>query len=508
MDAEDILATRTHPILTARQVQLALNLRALRGGTPYIDARLSRFPYEPEASWSGNTQTGAKGRRDRAFLFNYLGRIASKFNQYVFDTKPQRKGADMAWLADVTRTRMTADSFMADVSSTLTAARWCWIGVDRAGASVDQQTGTVRPRTIAERENIGDRIFWTLWQPDQVVDWEFDQVGGLLWLITEEVIYRAENPRTAPVHERVRTLWERGGGERMFFDKDGKVSRRATFTLSAKIVPFVPGGSISSTPWWFDDAEMIQASLLNLESANNENLYQLVYPQMVLPLSVQQDGGGSGEGTRVNIDTLTSSASGGAIKRIGLHYPIFESSEEEGITRYVMPPSDGTKLLPDEISRRKKELFDVVGLALSVPESRQVASAEAKQWDHLDVSAVLSERANLLESIEAKAVAMSRQLDNTFRVYEPDYNEAFDLSDLQADFQALLGIANLDLPEGGRREIKYAAVSLLHKISPIPDDRRKLIMQEIQDEALNDQPVDSPATIVTPSPQGASGAGA
>ena len=496
MESADILATRVNPVLSARSGQIGLNLKALHGGTPYIDARLSRFPYEPEASWSGNGQTGAKGRRDRAFLFNYLGRVASKINQYVFDSKPQRKGGDLTWLADVTRTRMTIDALMSEVSAVLTAARWCWIGIDRAGASVDQQTGTVRPRTIAEREQMGDRIFWTLWQPDQVVDWEFDQVGGLLWLITEEVIYRSENPRVAPVHERVRTLWERGGGERMFFDKDGKVARRSAFTLSAPVVPFIPCGSISGAPWWFDDAEMVQASLLNLESANNENLYQLVYPQMVLPLSLQNEGGGGGAGNSTSIDTLTSSGQGGAVKRIGLHYPIFESAEENGTTRYVMPPSDGTKLLPEEISRRKKELFDVVGLALAVPESRQVASAEAKQWDHLDVSAVLAERANLLETIEVKAVAISKQLDSTFKVYEPDYNEAFDLSDLQADFQALLGIANLDLPDGGRREIKYAAVALLHKISPIPDDRRKLIMQEIQDEALDDR--EPPATEEPP----------
>lgn len=495
-DAEKLILTRKHPVFAHRGESIRMNQLVLDGGRPYIYARLERFPYEPSASWDGNSSTGAKGRKDRAFLTNYAARVARKFNQYVFSEAVKRPGINPDFEADATKTRQTIQQFMESVSSQLTATRWCWIGIDRAAASVDEQTGTVRPQSVAQKEARGDRVFWTLWRADEVVDWCFDSAGRLLWLITTETLLESKNPFAEPVSQKIRTLWVQGGtGRRYFIDpNDGeKVSRIADFTYSSHEIPFVPCGTISATPWWFDEAEMIQASLLNLENVHNENLFQMVYPQAVYPADIARDASGNSDGT---------SNVGDMIRRVGLHYPIFESMETKGVSRYITPDPTGLKSIPDEIQRRKREFFDIVGMALATPESRQVASAEAKQWDHLDVEAVLAERASLLEAIERKAVALSVLLDSTFEVYEPAYSREFDVSDVASDFQALIQVANVVTTPEAVREVQFAGVHLLSKITPIPSDR----LQRITDEIAAMNPTE--AGVVAPPPVPTSGNGA
>src|SRR3990167_9708787 len=106
----DVRATRKHKILEKRGAQLGYNLLAWQGGGDYIGARLTRFPCESDTSWNGSMVPGkpskwsadwyrqggdgVQGRRDRAFLINYAGRIVNKINQYVFGTDITRTEID------------------------------------------------------------------------------------------------------------------------------------------------------------------------------------------------------------------------------------------------------------------------------------------------------------------------------------------------------------------------------------------------------------------------------
>lgn len=491
--AEKTFIERRHRIISDRAQQLAYNIDLMHGGQPYIDARLTRFPYESEASWTGNQSTGAKGRRDRAFFTNYAGRVVRKITQFAFGGEVSRDGIDPEFASDATKTMITIDGLMQDVSNMLTAARWCWLQVDRGAASVDEQTNTIRPQSVAEREARGDRIFWSLWDPLCVVDWSFSSRGDLQWLITEERILRNDDPFVEASCDWVRTLWRQGSGERWFLDEArGKVLRKAPFTLSAPIVPFIPCGRVTHEPWWFDEVEKLQSALLNLESVSHENIFQTVYPQTVLPASVFSEGGGADGQVRTP---------GDIVKRVGLKYPIVESAEEKGITRYVMPPPDSMKLIPEEIQRRKRELYDVVGMAMSVPESRQVASAESKRWDHMDPEAVLKERSGLLQSIEAKAIAYSQRLDSTFKTYVPAYPMEFDMSDPKEDFRSLIELSAIEIPPLARREIQRVAVRLLDEIAPIDPARMKLILDEIDNaDDPGDPLLEQPRGAAAPAP--------
>ena len=128
---EDIRAYRVHEILAARRNQLDRNLLVKDGGKPYIDSRLHRFPSESEASWTG-TQNGVVSRPDRAFLINYAARIWSKLNQYVFSQPIVREGIDEDFAKDASRTGLSINQLMQNLSADYTVGQWAWIGVDRS----------------------------------------------------------------------------------------------------------------------------------------------------------------------------------------------------------------------------------------------------------------------------------------------------------------------------------------------------------------------------------------
>lgn len=486
-DEKNILATRKHIVLAARESQLRINAQAVEGGAPYINDRLSRLPYESDVSWGGSkllqhriglslSNFSAEGRKDRAYLINRAARICNKINQYVFSSPIKRENIADDFKKDTDREGNSINQFMQMASTDLTSLRWCWVQIDRRGLLT-----SARPRSLLEKERNKDRVFWSLWKPYEVVDWSFDLAGELLWLITEHYSYENADPLSQAKNQRIRTLWERGRGKRIFFKTDekeqDKIERIESFTFPAEIVPFVHIGKISANPFWFDDVERIQASLLNLESVNNENLFQTVYPQLVLPADI--------------IETIKNAAQCSGERALelvrGLNYPILESQESNGLTRYITPETTDLEAISREIDRRKRELFETVGLALHNTDRAQVESAEAKAWDNLDPECLLAERAQQLEEAERKCVAISRQFDSEFSDYQPVYSRKFDISDLKTDIEAIIAVGNLSLPEEGFKEVQRAGVEILDKVVPIIPERKQKILDAIENGEISDE---------------------
>lgn len=469
-DIKDPRITRAHIIHAARADQIGLNLLAVAGGRPYIEARLHQLPYESDASWSGRGAEGV-GRLDRAFLVNDAGRVAGKINQFVFSTEVQRLNADPIFIADTTRTGTPINAFMARISELVTAARWCWISVDRDSLPRDVQGKPVR-RSVAEKEASGDRVFWSVWAPTEVVDWSFDRGGRLRWVITEQSVYENEEVSKPAAVRQVRTIWQRGGGVRLWIDPEDKekIIQEESFSTTLDEVGFIPVGTPSADAWWFDDIEAIQNSLLNLYSVHVENLVHSVFPQLIIS-----------EGMLESVESKLQVSSSTAIEIIrGLNYPIIEDIEANGQTRYITPNASDLKAIPDEIMRLRRLLYERAGLALSqLTDTRQVSSAESKAWDHLDPEAVLKERAQLLEESEKKAVELSRRLDNTFAAYTPVYGKTFNVRDPGEEMMTLIELGKLDLPPAARKEIQRAGVDVLDRMTGVPEDRKKLILADI-----------------------------
>jgi hypothetical protein len=475
---------------------LTNNLLAFRGGKPYIMARLHRAPNESKISWEGNqADNGSVGRRERAYLINDAGRVTAKINQYLFAEPAEREGIDATFAANVTGTGESINSFWQSVSESFTAGQWVWLQVDRSAPDRDPETGALRPRTRAQREAAGDRVRWILWQSTDVIDWRFDQDGQLVWLLTQEDQYDNADPMAEATLAPIRTLWIRGTAgkgatwHRYTQDKD-KVIDLGTGDVSTQEIPFICLGKPSGLPWWFDDVELLQASAMNLDSLHQENLVKTVYPQLVISSAMLNN--------LRNVLEERTKADGQQIMEMvrelvrGLDRPFVEAPEDKGLTRYLQPLASDLKALPDERTRLQKALFDMVGLALFNRETRQVQSAEAKQFDHMDTEATLQNRAMLMQETEIRLVALSARIDTTFQTYVPVWPTTFDVPDTATDVQALTTVANLtELTPTLRRKLLKAAAKILDGIEPLTDEERDALTAEL--EALPDQEPTPPA---------------
>lgn len=447
----DILLTRQHAIIQARNDQLNINLLAYNGGADYIDQRLSRWPSESDVDFYGdyqtagttsrflnNGQTPTIGRKQRAFLTNYARRIAEKINQYVFQEAPHRDGVDQNWQYDVTRTGMSLSQFMTEVSSLLTVCRWCWVGVDRPASP--------GARSKAAVEASGDRVYWQLYAPTEVVDWSFDAQGRLLWMMLERDEYQNDNPRIEAKKEKTRYLYELDKMTRYALNDKGEVSESKETPLQG-VIPFQLVGLPNSQPWWFDDVESVQRSILDLHSSLDTAIFKTVFPLLVVSDSFKNS---------VSLANITSEE---ARKKIGMGNPISETSDESGITRWLSGTTADLKFIRDEIDRRGNDLYDIVGLAMKMPESRQVASAEAKAWDHLDTETVLAQRATVLEEAETKLIELSQKTGGPiFTPYKVTYAKKFDLSDFLTDIQGIAQATGLSMPMEAEKMLVKAAL--------------------------------------------------
>lgn len=484
----DVIFSRINRVLASRTDALDRNILAIKGGTPYVQARLWRAPNESDLSWSGvnadgMTVAGCTGRINRACNVNDAGRIASKINQYLFAEPAKRTSIDADWAKAVTPDGRGIDLFWQDVSELITANGWCWISADRGAPEIDPTTGKPAARSVAQRPE-SDRIRWQVYPATAVRDWCFDEAGHLLWLVTASMIYDAKDPFVQAQEYESRTLWRRGEGltgatyQTWTLIGDDYVIA-AEGSVSSKEIPFVLVGTPSAEPWWFDDVESIQAQVLNLDSLYVEILVRTCYPQLVIPSSAYEN-----VATRLieRDGAIDGSSVVEVVKEIvrGMDTPFVESAEDKGITRTISPSMADMQALPTEIARKRRLLFDNAGLALFNKETRQVQSAESKQFDHLDTEMTLRSRASMLQQAEKAMVDISKALDSTFQAYEPEWSMSFDVSDLAEDSAALVTLQQIGSLTLTQRKVSLrAATAVLSRLVRLSEEESEAIKNEI-----------------------------
>lgn len=488
---QQVILTRKHETFRDREEQIKINILALNGGRPYIDHRLTRFPAESDVEWNGssatlneahftNRSTGVKGRKERAYLINNAFRISEKVRQYVFATAPVREGLPEEYADDINRQGMSIDALMGRVCHLTTACRWAWIGVDMP--RIEGEDG--KPVRISREQAAQNKVrpYWQWYGANEVVDWRFDELGRLEWLITERFETYSQDPAKEPQMHIIRHLWEPGlltvvvgevpRGTTPTPETPPKVVEYREIPVDCNVVPFTPVGDISGLPHWFDDIEGIQRAIMDLESANDAMYFKQIYPQLVLPATVgmEMTGQTGAEELSRNVNAIV----GGA-------YAVLEDHEHKGITRFVMPDGAALDSIQNELERKRAHMYSVVGMALT-KQTRQAESAEAKAYDHLDTEAVLRDKALVLAEAERKAVEISRQWSSDFPDYTPEYAQSFDVGDIHDDIRALVDLSNMDTTDGIRRVVLEAAFKKAQKIGDVAlsDEQVDAVMHEIE----------------------------
>ena len=430
----EIVGTRKHIVMHAREEQLGINILGWHGGRPYINARLSRFAGETDIDWNGGKrgQFHVTGRREQAHNLPYLGRIVEKINQYTFGVLPDRDGASEEILSDITRTGESLDKVMGDVNSYITATRWCWMKVDAPSTS-DREV------TEAQKKDEKIRPYWSVLSPLSIVDWKMDDAGNMLWVLEEWEDYRADDPRVQPTLTLMRTLWEplkitdyelvkNEKGEESWAMQEEKPMPQMTE------VPIFPVGDISALPHFFDDTEGTNRAIMNLGSCNYSNFFRCVYPQLYLPASV----------LKTIMESFNVSADEAANMILGLNYPIFiaEEDKEPGL---LMPDAASIGTIRKEIMELVHEMFGTIGL-IHQNQTTSVQSGISKEYDFQDIVGVVRERATMLEDAEKKAIKLSQMYDPSFEAWEPKYNRTVSVGTAKDVIDSIVAGNMIDMP--------------------------------------------------------------
>jgi hypothetical protein len=414
---------RRHEIIAKRIERMKLNWLCYKGGQEYIDKRLMRGVHEDNLSWFGKPEIGVPPRTLRTCYVPYAERVVDKIEEQIWSKPIKRDGADERFTLNADRTGQSVDDVLQLVQEYWTVCGWGWLGIDRTG-------GEGGPKTVAEKELANDGVYWTAYAPWEVVDWHYGKDGRLQWALTERTTYDNSDPMKPVQKGILRTLWRPGNGIRYYMDEGHALLRKAEeFEFSCQAVPFVRLGEIGDEPHWFDNVESLACKLMNLDSESHANLSKGVYSLPVIPSEVLERGITEGLGKVVGGEKVTTDQIKTIIEKVfSRTHPIMEDEASKGITRFVSPPSGDLTAYPNEIERTKKALYEVVGLGLSKQkDTADAESADAKQWDHLDINAVLRERALSIQRLEVRAVKMSLLFDSEFKEYEPVYPTEFNI---------------------------------------------------------------------------------
>lgn len=454
------VAERRNPIYAARAEQLRINALALDGGRPYVEERLSRFAGESEVDWSGGTRAdgiSVTGRLEQAHCIPYPGRIADKISQYVFAEDASREGGDAAVLEDITRDGESVGKFMRRVNDVVTACRWCWVGVD--SPLFDALNVNLRDRAIKKL-----RPYWTLYGPDEVVDWKIGPDGRLVWLITELTeCVTSDDPYEAAREVRVRNLWQPGLRTRYELDAAGKVAGVEEYPFGLRAVPFVLAGTVSARPYLFDSIEGINRTIMDLESCSRQNFFERVFPQMYLPAGCVD------QAARVWRKTAAEAAEMIA----GLKYPVL-LDKDDAVPGYFQPNSTDLAQIDVKVDKLREAMFECVGLMLR-QESRSAQSGESKAWDHLDAEAVLADRSTLLEETETKLATLTHDFDPGIPLWTPRYPRRFDVTDFAEGIAAVVQGAQVSQPPELARlglRVLYQMYRKLHRTALTPEQEQ------------------------------------
>ena len=463
MDGEFVFR-REHPGFSSGRETWLRSKAAYSGGKNYIDAALIKHVSEIELEF--------EERRRRAYYFNYPRKIARLISQYVFSTEPQRKNADPDMIEDFSRNGLRINEVMRQFSTMLNVYGAAWMLVEMPAFE-----GELDPER-KQRERI--RPYAVALSPLSVVDWAYGSDGRLMWALVEEKVCCAADPFAPPVAKLRRRLWTRD--QWMLFEKTGgSVQMVGQGEHRLGMVPLIryeeSDGFGMDASHWFEDAVRISDAILNNESEAQMNIVKQMFGLLVISENFARSGNiadsdaGTASGDRKFSHVLARSAA------------IWEATDEKGISRYISPSGAETARIREENVNLKKELFDVIGLAVQ-KDGSVAQSAESKAWDQQNVRQFLATRADILEQSEMQAWKLIHAWDPSIPVPEISYNREFAVIDLKDSITALLGLKNVDAGAEYQRELSRAAVTLLEKIKKISPETRKTIFEQI-DNGLN-----------------------
>ena len=451
-----MLFSRCHPEYIKSERIWRRSAAAYSGGAEYIEEALIRHVSEIDIEF--------EERRRRAYYFNYPRAIARRITQYVLAHDPQRSGGDPELIEDFSRTGLRVNEVMRQLSTLLNVYGRTWLMVE--SPNFDGKVDLERAR----RERL--RPYCRALSPLHVTDWAYGDDGRLLWVLLKENVFDNSDPFSMPRHYSRRRLIERDRW-RLFESSTAGIAEIAGGVNPAGCVPLIeitePDGFGLDARHWFEDVVRISEAILNNESEAQMNVVKQMFGMLVVSDAFVRGGKSRQNGNSGSNFAATVARSAA----------IVESVEEKGISRFISPSGVENAAIRAENISLKRELYDVVGLAVQSP-SREAQTAESKAWDFQNVCQFLSARADLLEQAEKAAWGLMQKFDPGIHIPQISYSRKFAVRDLADSIGGLLQLRELESGPSFRRALSRSALDLLDAVGNVGNTDRKMILDEIE----------------------------
>ena len=460
---------RRHSLLLENRRIFERNAAAYAGGENYISLALVRHMSEIEPEFVERCR--------RAYYFNYPRKLARLITQYSLAGDPERPKAPGDIVEDFSRSGLRANEVMRQFSTLLNIYGLAWLLVEMPALDEEENPDfrQCRPYALAL-------------PPMAVPDWAFDRDGRLSWAIVEEQNINKLDPYREAVPTVRRRLWTRKNWQ--LFERNlitGQVECVGFGEHNLNAVPLVMGQEADGVgiagSHWFEDVVRISDAILNNESEAQMNIVKQMFGLLVIPESFARSARPVNSAGSFSDDKAPPKFS----HLLARSAAVWESNEERGISRYISPSGSDTAQIREENFYLKRELYDVVGMAIQ-RENAVAQTAESKAWDYQNIRQFLTCRVDLIEQCENQVWQLMRRWDGAIPDFQVAYSRDFAVVNMRDSVETLLSIKSLASTPAFQREISNTALNMLEKIRRLSPEVRDEIQREISNQATGKTP--------------------
>lgn len=444
------------------------------GGREWFKQNIFRYLKEGDQEYAD--------RLTRAYRFNHSREVVDLLNKYLFKQNIQRNNDDAPesvkrFWDKATRNGMGIKDFARQISKKASI-------YGRIGIVIDNTAGDAKVISKADEVKSGIRTYGYIVSPEQLLDYAFDEEGELEWVMIQECVRDDQDPLTSTGSEEERyRLWTKKGWQ---LYKEVKEGRRKVVKLIAEglhnlgKVPVILADNIITdeeycAPSLIGDIAYLDRAVANYLSNLDAIIQDQTFSQLAMPAQNVLPG-------EDNYTKLTEMGT----KRVFLY-----DGEGGAAPFYLSPDPKQAQMILSTINKIISEIYHTVGLAGERTKQDNAvgidnSSGVAKAYDFERVNALLAAKADSLEVVENKIVAMvalwhgdEKKVTSNLVSYPDD----FDTRGLYDEFDIAARLMLIDAPETVRQEqMKLVLDKLFPQIG--------VAKREAMEKALKDWPTD------------------
>jgi hypothetical protein len=396
-----------HPEYVARSAEWEFHLRSFLGGRAYLDGR-NLYTHRLEHP------SDAARRLSRSYYQNHCRNVVERTTALLFAggftvapepppyllTDADRRGAD---LAQVMRRAATLSSIHGHV----------FILVDVPRADGDG------PRTRREELALGLRPYLELVSPTEVVNWDVDDGGRLVWALVRERAGHSDvigGPSVRRVGE-ARTVYRLWTPTAWFLYEKPAERPAESWVLADSaehglgVVPLAVvrhrdlDGGIGGASLLRDIA-VLNREVYNLASLLQEVLYRQTFGQLVAQGSAEEYVGEDETLAKLGTSSI-------------FLYPVGREAP-----RYISPEPANAEMLQSQIDRLVAEIYRLAGLQVpEVDAPRAPESGLARAYRFLDTSGTIRDKAAAVGDAFEQALWLASLWEGREREYRINFRE-------------------------------------------------------------------------------------